>query len=271
MSWRALLMKEWNSSSVTFSISFVCMIVFYVILYYLMGRYTPFLFSLAFLVILALLLSLALDWFSTLHKEWRENTVYTWLNLPIPGWKLLLSKLIVSFVQFIIHLSTALIGFYILIHRGRALFEQSGAGGLQQVQAMDLLTDTFAEHSAMFFIAIPYVALLLAFGVAFIFFMSKSVRRLGWLIGIGIVAVFYYVRLKIIDTEFFGVFTEWGLIRKLEVPEQVMFAVGPEQGIHVGEVFQYPLYLGNIVVGVGLLVGIFLVLSWLLDNKVQTG
>ncbi|MBU9711991.1 hypothetical protein [Evansella tamaricis] len=270
MSWSALLKKEWRASSTPFFIGVVGIIVIFSGIYYAMGRYSPFLFLFSYLSIFAHLLAVGLDLLHNLRKEWKENTVYVWLNLPLPGWQLILSKLVITMIEFIITLMITLGFMYVLTNRAIDLFGQR-ADGQELVAGMEIFKESFVEMIPIILLVIPFVSILLAFGILFIYFMGKSYYRIGWILGTVVVVVSFYGLIKFLDTPVFSVISEWGLIRHFSFPEQIMFEGGSETAIEVGEVLTLPLYAGQIVVGIVLLIAMFSLLSWMLDRKVQVG
>lgn len=68
--------------------------------------------SLAAVAIPLVFLPLWLLWqsFQTLRSEWREDTVYTLLVLPVPGWKVMLAKLSAIWVEYTGLLAVTVIG-----------------------------------------------------------------------------------------------------------------------------------------------------------------
>ena len=59
--------------------------------------------------------------FQTLRSEWKEDTVYTLLVLPVPGWYITLAKLVGLFVEYTILLAVTLGGASLIL--GRVLLE----------------------------------------------------------------------------------------------------------------------------------------------------
>lgn len=68
--------------------------------------------AIAAVVIPLTFLPLWLMWqsFQTLRSEWREDTVYTLLVLPVPGWQIMLSKLVSIWVEYTVLLAVTLGG-----------------------------------------------------------------------------------------------------------------------------------------------------------------
>ena len=48
--------------------------------------------------------------FQTLRTEWREDTVYTLLVLPVPGWQVMLAKLLAIWIEYTVLLGVTAIG-----------------------------------------------------------------------------------------------------------------------------------------------------------------
>ncbi|MDG5787050.1 hypothetical protein QA612_06060 [Evansella sp. AB-P1] len=270
MSWTSLLKKEWKASSTMFGIGLLALLTIYLLIYFGMGHYSPFLLLLAFAAIFAHLLAVGLDLLGSLRKEWKENTVYIWMNLPLPGWQLLLSKLLITFIQFVVSLLITLVFTYIFINRAIDLFQQR-VNGQEHAIAMETVRSTFIEMVPYFLLVIPFISVLLALGVAFIFLMSKVTRPFGGVIGAVLIGGFFYGYILLIHTNLFATMTHWGFIRNFAFPEQIMFQGGSETAIDVGQEILHPLYIGQIFFGVVVLFGMFVLLSWLLDRKVQVG
>ena len=55
--------------------------------------------------------------FQTLRSEWKEDTVYTLLVLPVPGWYITLAKLVGLFVEYTILLAVTLGGASLILGR----------------------------------------------------------------------------------------------------------------------------------------------------------
>lgn len=54
--------------------------------------------------------------FQSLRSEWREDTVYTLLVLPVPGWQILISKMLEICIEYTVLLLVSLGGGLILFH-----------------------------------------------------------------------------------------------------------------------------------------------------------
>ncbi|NMB19980.1 MAG: hypothetical protein GX979_03880 [Firmicutes bacterium] len=68
--------------------------------------------SLAVIAIPLVFLPLWLLWqsFQTLRSEWREDTVYTLLVLPVPGWYVMTAKLLTIWIEYTVLLAVIIIG-----------------------------------------------------------------------------------------------------------------------------------------------------------------
>lgn len=52
--------------------------------------------------------------FQTLRSEWREDTIYTLLTLPVSGWKILLAKLCAICLEYTVFVIVSLVGLLVL-------------------------------------------------------------------------------------------------------------------------------------------------------------
>lgn len=68
--------------------------------------------SIAAVAIPLVFLPLWLLWqsFQTLRTEWREDTVYTLLVVPVPGWKVMLAKLLAIAIEYTVLLAVIVVG-----------------------------------------------------------------------------------------------------------------------------------------------------------------
>lgn len=111
--------------------------------------------------------------FQTLRSEWREDTVYTLLVLPVPGWQVMLAKLVGLWVEYTVLIAVSLVG-ALLLFSGPV---QSALGALPSL--------SWAIQNGL----LLYLAslLLLATVVVFVqlaFVVSKMVSRLQGLVAI---------------------------------------------------------------------------------------
>ncbi|SDY16218.1 hypothetical protein SAMN05421736_101535 [Evansella caseinilytica] len=268
MTWKVLLKKEWKESSLRFFLNLGLLAVVYLVILYLMQRYSPLLFFLGIPAILTHVLYMFVDLIFSLRKEWKENTVYVWMNLPLPGWQLILAKLLTAFVQLMISLGVTFAFVYLFIIRAEQLIDYSVYR--EFAQGIVLLKEIFIKLLPFATMLIAHSAVVLGLVAVFIFLMSKIIQPLGWLVGVLITAALTTASVLFSNTAFYAAITEWGLIRTIaDIPQEILFQFGDENAVEVSEKIIIHLYAGQLVYEGIILVAMFLVVSWLFDRKVQ--
>lgn len=115
--------------------------------------------------------------FQTLRSEWREDTVYTLLVLPVPGWQVMLSKLISIWMEYTVLLAVTITG--TLLFFGRMLENFWNAlPSMSWVISNGLIIYLFSLTILAFFIVFVQLS----------FVVSKMVGRFQ-----GIVAIWVWV------------------------------------------------------------------------------
>ena len=111
--------------------------------------------------------------FQTLRSEWREDTVYTLLVLPIPGWKVMLAKLLTLWIEYTVLLAVILIGTLLFL------------GPVVQ-EAMEVLPSviwTVRNGLLLYLFSLAMLAAVVIF-VQLAFVVSKMVGRVQGLVAI---------------------------------------------------------------------------------------
>lgn len=119
--------------------------------------------------------------FQTLRTEWREDTAYTLIVLPVPGWYITLSKLLAMFVEYSLLLAVNIGGILVIF---RTQLPEMFGSLLQELPVSCLIRSMFILYLAslgIFTYAIVFIQLA--------FVVSKMVGRLQGLVALWVLAL----------------------------------------------------------------------------------
>ncbi|UCZ51562.1 hypothetical protein LGQ02_11845 [Bacillus shivajii] len=261
-----LLKKDWQESTFRFLLNASLIVVIFALLYYFIERQTPFAFLLSIPLVFLHLFYMFFSIIFSLRKEWKERTVYFWFNMPIAGWKLLLSKFTVAYFQFAISLLITM--FMISFLFERAMNQLPETFSEEVFLVLEVLQALLREFAPVIFLFISQGAIQIGLAGLFIYVMSKVIKPLGWLIGIIITFIFNYIYSWFTDTAVYSAITSWGEIFRLgDLPEHLLLQMNLEGVDPV--IMKTPIYAGYFLVEVVIIILIFWAISWLFDRKVQ--
>jgi len=268
MKWKTLFTKEWQGTQFSFLLILAVLTLVYAFMYSFMERLPSLVILTGMAMIVAHVLYMLAEVPSSLNKEWKENTVHVWLNFPIPGWKLLTAKFIVAFIQFSIALVYFMTVLYFFIVKAVTLLEQSGQS--ETFTEVTLMRELYVEFSPLIFLFVSYGAIALGLAGLFLFLMAKMIR-FGWIYGIGIVVVFNYVLNWLRETAFYNTVTEWGLLVNIQnFPEHISVQMNSDSAmVELGNELLMQMYAGQIIFEMLIIGGVFFLLSWIFDHKLQ--
>lgn len=265
MSWLALYKKELSLTKTKFLLNIAFLFLISLLLLLLMDKYNPYFMMIMLPVIALHLFYLFFAMLDSLRQEWKQRTSVFWLNIPSNGWSLLTAKYVAASTQLFFSLALAFVIVYMLMNR--SLFH------LSDPAIIHFLIEQLQSYWWILFLGI-FIASLQAGAVAtFIYMVSKSVRKLGWLLGIAISVAGGWAWVKFTDTAIYRGLTEWGVIlREDEIANSLMFhfdSLTEDPTLHTETINNVVLYIGTSVIDLLVVLFILYVSAWLLDNKVE--
>ncbi len=266
MSWLSLYRKELRLTKTKFLINIGFLSALAILLYILMERYSPFLITLLVPVVLAHLFYMFFAMIDTLRQEWKQKTTVFWLNIPKSGWMLLTAKFVAAATQLLVSLSLTMVILY-------AFLQQQRKNLLIDPAVMNFITEQFQTYWWILFFGILIASLQGGAIATFIYMTAKSVRKLGWLLGIGIVVAAGWLWLKFQGTAMYQAITEWGVIMSGKtLMESLSFhfdSLSNDPDIQMAVTNNVVLYAGTAVVDLLIVIIVLAISSWLLDQKVE--
>ncbi|MBM7094340.1 ABC transporter permease [Bacillus sp. H-16] len=261
MSWLMLLKKELRQNTFVAGLNLALLLVILVFLWYQVDRNpgnTMFIFLLIpvvffhlFYVFIVILVSM--------RREWKEGTALLWMNLPHRGWKLLSAKLASAFILFTASLLITMTSLYALLLASRDAFIGMGIPDFSSL---------YLEYFGWIFAFITHGALWLGLTGLFIYVLSKVIKPLGWLLGIGISIGLNIVWSWVNDTALYTGIAQWIPLLKIDnIPEGIELEM---EGLPVNAQGSIEvLYLSQVIIEFGLLTAAFAGICWLFDKKAE--
>ncbi|OIJ12778.1 hypothetical protein BKP35_09355 [Anaerobacillus arseniciselenatis] len=263
MSWLALYMKELRQTKTRFLINIVFLIILGILFFVLTERYNAFFITLTVPLILVHFVYMLVAMFDSLRLEWKQNTAVFWLNIPKSGWQLITAKFSAAMTQLFISLSLTFMILYILLQRTILHFPDT--------QVPLFILEQFQSFWWILFSGLFIASLQTGIVATFIYLMAKSIRKWGWLLGIGIVFGSSWIWMKFQETAVYRAITEWGVVLNEEAFMNSFFVHfdGNEAMMDVDVTTDAILYAGTAVVDILVVAGVLFICGWLIDKKVE--
>ncbi|PYZ95242.1 hypothetical protein CR194_06935 [Salipaludibacillus keqinensis] len=266
--WLALVKKEWQESTFRFLVCLALLTIVYVFIYTMMATATPLVVFIGVVVVLLHVFYLFLTLLASLIKEWKEHTSHLWMNLPVPGWKLLSAKVAIGFSQFMILIIYGMVAVDIMLQK---LINLSFAGsGIDYTESLNIGLNLYRELSPWIVLMISQGALQLGLAALFIFVFSKVIRPFGWLIAIIITFAANHLLSAVKNTEGYQTITQWvPLLDGQQVHEKVAIHLLQPVEAELNEQIIQTIYLGQVVAEVLFILVVFWMITWLFDQKAE--
>lgn len=263
MSWLALYTKELRQTKTRFLINIGFLIILGILFYVLTERYNAFFIMLTVPLILVHFAYMFVAMFDSLWQEWKQNTAVFWLNIPQSGWGLITAKFSAAMTQLFVSLSLTFVILYILLQRTIFHFPNT--------EVPTFILEQFHSFWWVLFIGLFIASLQTGIVATFIFLMTKSIRKWGWLLGIGIVFISSWLWIKFQETVVYRAITEWGVVLNEETFMNSFFVHfdGDETMMDVDVTTDAILYAGTAVVDILVVVVVLGICGWLIDKKVE--
>jgi len=258
-SYLSLVVKELRANQFVFLllvgiVAILSVLELYVGLKYQSGA----VFGLSFAILMLHLFLLPIFILITLRSEWKASTAHFWLNLPHSGLKLLSAKYVVGIIYSLFFMTIASIMLIVL-----ASYDLKPNIGEEKYR---ILLQFLQANGASFFIYFLFTSLFLGSLAGFIFMVAKSVRRIGWVIGIIVVGVFLWLWSKFTETKLYSFIAQWGAVEIKGLDH--LFTVGEGTTVDI-KASASAFYLGELILlFIGAIFVIYLA-SWLLDHKAE--
>jgi hypothetical protein len=265
MSWLTLYLKELRLTRTKFIFNIAFLIMVAVLFLVIMERYSPFIILLTVPLILVHLFYMFFAMLDSLQQEWKQKTTVFWLNIPTSGWQLLTAKFVAAMTQLFASLLTTFVIIYLLLNRSSSSFPDPTVA--------NFLIEQYESYWWLLFFAIFIASLQSGMIATFIYIMAKSVRKLGWLLGVAISVGGSWLWFQFQETAIYRGLTEWGVIlREAHLMESFHVAFdsfGGEPMVDMGVTNEAILYLGTSIIDLLLVIVVLLISAWLLDHKVE--
>ncbi|WP_181186200.1 hypothetical protein [Alkalicoccus urumqiensis] len=184
-----LFRKEWRETRTVFFILQGVFTFLYLLIWFSLTQNSGWAFLLMFVVAAAHVLYLFIAWLWSLQGEWRSRTHWTWLNLPVPGWKLITSKLAAVFSQYLLSLAYAMAAGWFSL---RLFLEQFPA--VLPVDELDRSLLSFYESaSPWIYLLMTHLSLQFGFAVVLLYLLFKAFRFLGAAAGVLLIIGWNYL------------------------------------------------------------------------------
>lgn len=265
MSWVALYIKELRLTGTKFLFNLLFLLMVAILFFILIERYSPFFITLTIPLVIVHLFYMFFAMLDSLRQEWKQKTSVFWLNIPKSGWQLLTAKFLAASTQLFVSLTITFWIIHFLLKRSINYFADP--------TMPNFLIEQFQSFWWILFVVIFIASLQSGMVATFIYMVAKSLRKWGWLLGVGIVAVGSWIWFKFQETALYQGLTEWGVILKEEVLlEKMLFHFNslnedPTMNMELGN--NAVLYMGTAVMDILLVVIVLFISAWLLDHKVE--
>lgn len=265
MSWMTLYFKELRLTRTKFLLNMIFLIMVAALFYFLIERYSPFFVTLTIPLIIVHLFYMFFAMFDSLRQEWKQKTTVFWLNIPSSGWQLLTAKFVAAMTQLFASLLTTFMIVYLLLKRSSGMFADT--------QIPEFLIEQYESFWWILFVGIFMASLQSGVVATFIYMMGKSVRKIGWLLGIGISIASSWLWFRFTETAIYKGLTEWGVIlHEKELMDSFNFHFDANIGdpnFDMGVANDVILYAGTTIADLLLVVLVLFICAWLLDHKVE--
>lgn len=170
MSWTALFKKDLRFMRFPFLITVLVTALIGIIVYYYAQRTgNEGLLLVGGILIAFHIFYLVATMLQSLSQEWKGHTAHLWLTIPKSGWSLITAKFMAETIMMIISLSLTTFIFYII-----SVFGYNTLSA-EVITALNI----FWQYGWVMYGFIIILAMQLGAVATFIFFMHKSIRRLG--------------------------------------------------------------------------------------------
>lgn len=264
MSWLNLYVKDLRLTKISFFINMLGILMFSLLTIFLMERYSPIFLMIGIPLLFFHVFYLFFMMYTSLRKEWNSGTAHLWLNIPRSGGQLLSAKFLAASTYLVISLGAAFLIVYLLLRRGLPLFDN-------QEISTDIILELFQTNWWVFFLGIIISAMNLGAALTFIYIMSKSIQKWGWLLAIAILSAASWVLYKVEQTKIYQTLTEWGVVFKTDILESILIESGgmtTNTSLEV-ETVNETLYLGSTIIEFLSIIVLLYLSAWLLDHKVN--
>lgn len=262
MSWWSLYIKELRLTKTKFLLNMIFLVMVGILFYVLIERYNPLFLTLTIPLIILHLFYMFFAMIDTLRLEWKQRTSVFWLNIPKSGWYLLTAKFVATATQLFASLIGTSLIIYILLYRSTIL--------MVDPEIPNFLLDQFQSFWWIFFFAIIIGSMQLGAISTFIYMMTKSIRKWGWLLGLFIAIGAAWLWGKFQETIIYKGITEWGaILNEQTLLESFLVDINGQPTVDTTTVGEAAIYVGSSVVDIIVVIFILFVSAWLLDNKVE--
>ncbi|OIJ11172.1 hypothetical protein BKP37_16060 [Anaerobacillus alkalilacustris] len=265
MSWLTLYKKEIRLTKTKFLLNIIFLLMVAVLFYVLIERYSPMFIMLTIPLIIVHLFYLFFAMIDSLRLEWKQKTSFFWLNIPRNGWELLSAKFLAATTQLFVSLLTTFMIIYFLL--------KQSSGKFSDPTIPQFLFEQYQSFWWILFFGIFVGSLQFGAVSTFIFMMSKSIRKWGWLIGVAITLGAGWLWSRFQETVIYKGITEWGVILNTDTIMNSFIIhideIGGDPTLDMEAATEAVLYIGTTVVDIVVVVAVLFISSWLLDNKVE--
>jgi hypothetical protein len=202
--------------------------------------------------------------FISLHKEWNSTSSQLWLNIPQSGFKLLSAKYVVVSLQMLaLTVLLTVVAFYNLNP-----FDLKPYFGEQGTSNEFIL---FKDYGLFWSVWVIFInGAQLAITVLFIYILAKSIRKIGWLIGIILTKFISGIFFMLMDTAAYKSMAQWGMLKVITVVETWGGSpINPTITSVVSSEITEAIYLGEVILTIGTIILYLLLSSWLFERKVE--
>ncbi len=265
--WTGLLKKEYHLSRTGYFIGLGIMIFIAALAYLASIRFGEpgIMLAISVMLVLSHMFYLPGHLFTSLNTEGKQ--LHLWLHTPQSARSLISAKLAISTVAMLVSLAiSSLIAYFALINvfdtNEWLLFKQEVLNQLD-VSMMDMIQMGLFGVIHLILLSINFTIWIIFLWTIYNLFKRK-IGRLSWLVVIVTIAIPTWLFSKFQGTVMYDWLTNWGRMELKFLPTSGYSFTG-----NVGAPHVHYVHLGDYVIHLIILVGIFFLSTWLLDEKVE--
>ncbi|MFC0469597.1 hypothetical protein ACFFHM_03405 [Halalkalibacter kiskunsagensis] len=191
----------------------------------------------------------------------RKN-LHLWLHSPMPGYGLLLAKLVAGFISMLLTLFVT--GTTLLIALNQSVLFS------EHLQLIDVTSVSFFGGTHLILLALTFGIYAIFYWMIFLLINRHLGSFLSFLATIAIFTLLTTIFNAFKETSLYGLLTQWGEIQLTGITESIGFSMNLETGTEVmTEVGNLSLYLGVYLIETVIAILLFVAACWMLDRKVE--
>ncbi|WP_413380333.1 hypothetical protein [Alkalihalobacillus sp. 1P02AB] len=193
----------------------------------------------------------------------QKEKIHLWLHNPLPGYALLLAKMVAGVISMVISMTFSIFLLFIPVLLGGVNFSLEHGGISVFPEAITLFLSLFFNFSFQMMIV------FLFFWVIYLFSQKYMSTGFSFILTMFLFFLSMFIYGQFTQTSFFSVLTNWGLISLENTTSWFNFSHSINEISITIEQTIPSFYMGRYVIEGFILIGLFLITSWTLDRKIE--